>query len=478
MSDEWATSLIVTHDRHAEFVALSGDSNPLHTDPLAARRLPFGRVAVHGVHLALLALNAVAGRDSRTPTSVRCTFRHQVAPGDEIRIRISRTSATEYDVALEHDVWRVADMSVELGESGAPGASSASFGPPEPADPLNPPIAELSTAGGAIEVRAGIARLHTRVPHALRVLGERGVAELVTLTRLVGMHVPGLHSMFSSFDLAFGDTDEESEGLTYAMRRYDDRFSKATLDVAASTLRGTVVAFVRPSPVAASIGDTSPSPRAFAGQQWLVVGGSRGLGATTALLLGSGGANVRLTYRTGADDARSVASNVDATAYELDVELPDAGIDELTADGWAPSHVAYFASPPIFVGVAGVYSPGLERRFRDVYIDAFEELLDRLDTDRLRGIMWPSSTAVDRDVAGLAEYAVAKRRGEEHCELLRRRHPHIRIETPRFPRLETDQTTSIVPVEAGDAASAVLAALSPFSDGSSSADTLGSWSTP
>ena len=67
----------------AAFVALSGDANPLHTDPLAARRLPFGRVAVHGVHLALLALDAWGGAGGSAPGHVRATFRRPVGVDDE-----------------------------------------------------------------------------------------------------------------------------------------------------------------------------------------------------------------------------------------------------------------------------------------------------------------------------------------------------------------------------------------------------------
>ncbi|HNC74922.1 MAG TPA: MaoC/PaaZ C-terminal domain-containing protein, partial [Elusimicrobiota bacterium] len=37
-------------ERQNAFARLSGDANPLHVDPAAARRLLFGRAVVHGVH--------------------------------------------------------------------------------------------------------------------------------------------------------------------------------------------------------------------------------------------------------------------------------------------------------------------------------------------------------------------------------------------------------------------------------------------
>ena len=41
------------------FAALSGDHNPIHIDPIEARRMLAGRAVVHGVHLVLFALDSL-----------------------------------------------------------------------------------------------------------------------------------------------------------------------------------------------------------------------------------------------------------------------------------------------------------------------------------------------------------------------------------------------------------------------------------
>ncbi len=473
MSDEWEETHRVTDEMHRTFVESSGDSNPLHTDPVAARRLPFGRVAVHGMHLALDALDRLAAHTPRAPQRVRCTFRRSVGVGDELTTRITTTSERDVRIVVEHDVWRVADLEVRLAPdtthrgavADAPGlADPAAIALPETGVPFDPAASALATTMGSIDVLADMVALRGRFPHLVDVVGSCGAAELVSLSRLVGMYVPGLHSLFSSFDVEISTTDDDGEGgLRYAVSRFDDRFAKATIDVSSRTLRGALVAFARPLPVDPTIGDARPRPDEFAGQRWLVVGGSRGLGATASMLVAAGGGDVRLTYRIGVDDAELLAASIGAGARRLDVTDPGPGMAAILTDGWHPTHVAYFASPPIFDGAGGAYSARLEQRFRAIYVDGFRAVLDHLAIDRLDGVLWPSTEAVEHDVPGLAEYATVKREGEALCAALARDHDHLTVAVPRLPRLRTDQTASFLPVDYDDTATTVLEVLRTFS---------------
>lgn len=472
MSEEWEDTHCVTDEMQQAFVEASGDSNPLHTDPIAARRLPFGRVAVHGMHLALDALDRLAARAPRSPQRVECTFRRSVGVGDDLTTRITMTSDRDAHIVVGHDVWRVADLQVQLGPTARPSDTEdpdmvpEMVGVPDPGDPIDLPVSALPAAAGSIDVRADVTVLRQRFPHLVHVAGPSVGAELVSLTRLIGMHVPGLHSLFSSFDVTLQPTAAERRPpgrLQYSVSGFDERFAKATLDVSGRTLRGTAVAFVRPQPVDPTTGDARPRADEFSGQRWLVIGGSRGLGATAAMLVAAGGGDVRLTYHLGVDDAERLAASIGATARHLDVTDPGPGMATILTDGWHPTHLAYFASPPIFDGASGAYSTQLEQRFGSIYIDGFEAVLDRLALARLEGVLWPSTEAVEHDVPGLAEYAAVKRRGEERCAALAREHGHLTVATPRLPRLRTDQTASFLPVDYDDAPTTVLRVLRAFS---------------
>ncbi len=68
------------------FAWLSGDSNPMHLDSLAARRLIFGGPVVHGVHSLLWALDAVAGPAAAAIQSLKVEFLAPIPVGAEVAL--------------------------------------------------------------------------------------------------------------------------------------------------------------------------------------------------------------------------------------------------------------------------------------------------------------------------------------------------------------------------------------------------------
>jgi acyl dehydratase len=77
--------------RAALIYRLSGDKNPLHVDPDAARRAGFERPILHGLASYGMAALAVAAANGRAPvdvTAVQCRFSGVVFPGDLIDFKI------------------------------------------------------------------------------------------------------------------------------------------------------------------------------------------------------------------------------------------------------------------------------------------------------------------------------------------------------------------------------------------------------
>jgi acyl dehydratase len=86
--------IIVPVSRRAALIyRLSGDRNPLHADPAAARRAGFDRPILHGLASYAMAGVAVARACGQAPTqlsALQCRFSGAIFPGDAIEFRIWR----------------------------------------------------------------------------------------------------------------------------------------------------------------------------------------------------------------------------------------------------------------------------------------------------------------------------------------------------------------------------------------------------
>jgi nucleoside-diphosphate-sugar epimerase len=198
----------------------------------------------------------------------------------------------------------------------------------------------------------------------------------------------------------------------------------------------------------------------FAGSTALVVGGSRGIGELTAKLIAAGGGKTILTYHVGKSDAERVASEIAAVGGSCDVLAYDARLPaqpQLNGLLDTPTHLYYFATPQIFRRVRD--SRERLHEFRALYVDGFRALIEALSARRPDlSVFYPSSVAVMEGTRprGMLEYATAKAAGERLCADLDARHASLRISVERLPRLPTDQTASIVPVEESSALETML----------------------
>jgi NAD(P)-dependent dehydrogenase (short-subunit alcohol dehydrogenase family) len=279
------------------------------------------------------------------------------------------------------------------------------------------------------------------------------------------MEVPGLHSVLRGLELSESSSRNEPE-LTYHVQRVDERFSLVDLQVEAPGLSGSVSAGMRPTPtVQADYDAVRPlvSSGELAGEGALIIGGSRGLGETAVKLLAAGGADVRFTYCRGQSEANELVRQItgsgdSAVGFPHDVVEPQSGF-KLTRQlaPWQPTMLGYFATPHIFAGQRGRFSAELFRTFCDFYVTAFEATLASLPS--VRRVLYPSTIAIDDPQPNLMEYAAAKAAGENLCRSLAATHPEIRFACPRFPRLATDQTATLLASPGSDPILPVLAVL-------------------
>lgn len=427
------------------FAAASGDWNPAHVDALLARRLIAGGPIVHGVHALLWALDASGPGPGLA--RVRCSFRQPVRVGET-----ARATSDGSRLAVASGGRDALEATVEW-SAAAPGPRPAHA--PARAEPVLRSAEGLAAADGTLEIASGdlaalFPALAARVP-----AGQ--LAALVAVSRLVGMECPGRFSLLHALDLRF-DGRPVGAALAWRVERFDPRFSSVRIAVAADGLDGTVEAFLAPPPAAQPATSAlrgAIEAGSFTGARALVVGGSRGLGEAAAKLLATGGADVRVTYRDGEEDARRVCEDIRsagfrAEAVRLDVLDPDA---PAALGGLRPTHLLYFATPRIALAESARFSAELLRLYVACYVEGFVRLVDAAAADGAPlAVFYPSTAALETIQPKALEYASAKAAGEAACRHLERLYPAVRMVVSRLPRVRTDATATVMPVEAAEAA--------------------------
>ncbi|WP_243082965.1 3-oxoacyl-ACP reductase family protein [Streptomyces sp. 891-h] len=132
--------------------------------------------------------------------------------------------------------------------------------------------------------------------------------------------------------------------------------------------------------------------RPLSGKAALVTGGSRGIGAAVALRLAADGADVALTYESGAESAREVAERIKergGRAWTVRAALADEGSVRAAVDGAAEE----FGRLDILVNNAGTGAFGELETVRPAE-------LDRVLTVNVRGAYLVAQAAASRLAEG------------------------------------------------------------------------------
>jgi len=457
-----------------KFAELSGDINPIHTDAIASRRTYAGAPIVHGMHLLLWLLNEVAQTTAASEPlqALEVHFRNVVYIGERVDARLIESSERLLRHRLRVGTVIVADIAVTLGNPGPPRTVLPRQSPVidvERACDLS--LDQVSNLSGTVSTAADSDALREMFGAAVGWLGFQATAALARSSYLVGMLVPGLHSVYGGVDLALNPSEAEPF-LSFRVGEVDARFRSVSIDVCGGGWSGVVLGFGRAPPVAQpSLSELSGRVRVdeFRAVDALVVGGSRGLGELTAKLIAAGGGKSVITYATGEDDARNVVREIrdaGASCEMLRYDIKKAASEQLASLQRGSNQIYYYASPPTSGRARQKYSHERFENFCDYFVRGFRDLIDAADAAGWTfSAHYPSSINVGKPQSALTEFTMAKASGEALCADLARAMPHRRLLVSRLPALLTDQTASLTQLPIGDPIEVLLPILRDMTKG-------------
>ena len=445
------------------FAALSGDRNPLHVDPVAARRLLTGRPVVHGVHTLLRVLDGWADAVLPQRWRIEAEFLNPLSVGDGADMALDNDDAGEPRAVAS--VAGLACCRITLRTAEPAAAAPAPARDVEAIAIGDSPFDREPQAwvGRQQAIALPGARFDGDFPVACARLGERRVAAIALLSSYVGMVCPGLHSVFSTLLVEAGDNG--GDRLVFRVQRYDPRFRLFVIAFDGA-VRGQIKAFVRaPAQAQPDVAELRAMlvPGEFAGSVHWVIGGSRGLGEVVAKLLAAGGARVCLSYASGAADAQRVVQEIGAagapaaTARQLD--LLQGGFDNWLHEAPWPEAVWYFATPRIFRKRAAVFDEAVLDELLHFYVRRYAQLCVALEgaaSGRSVRVFCPSTAFVDERPKGMTEYTMAKAAAEVLTADLARTLRQVKPIAHRLPRLATDQTAGLITSRSASNAEALL----------------------
>lgn len=429
------------------FSKFSGDYNPMHIDPTSARRFLFSEPVVHGINLVLSALEywSSFNKCRFNLSNIKGEFFHPVFLDKEVLIEIKKNKNTHHlQIISQNKV--CSSFYFKLNDNAVQETDNILDKFPKKIKPKKNNLESIRGSEGEISLELKTEYLGYLFPSLHKYSSFNQIASLLSSTRIVGMHCPGMNSIYSSFNFTFNN---KSSKTTFKLDKIN-RFGFATINVSGYFL-GNINAILRPDFVKQKKFNQVKKlvdKNEFENQSALIIGGSRGVGEVTAKILSAGGADVLITYNKGKEDARRICDDINSNDGKI--SMINYNINNPTIiKNFQPTDIYYFATPNIFIGENNIFSSDIYNQFSKFYLSSFFNLVNYWEEKKVVNFFYPSTVAVDEMPNNMLEYSLAKYSAERMCEFLEN-NSNIKIFKPRIPRLATDQTVSFLPIKNND----------------------------
>jgi len=438
-------TILITYTE--EFVMLSGDNNPMHTNSTLSRRLMFGKPVIHGIYSVLLLIDAFHKYNNINDRIIylKVKFLKPIFDNDKCQIKFLK-SEDGYEIRglvdLETKLSVFIKLSKDIKENNlqfrnsCPRLKSPEF--------INPKT--ILGSSFKLDLFLNKTKFVKLFPNLSNKLNFNLFSVLLASTRSVGVYCPGANSLYS--ELLVSESNIQVSGFNLNVSKHYKSINLVKMQFEAINFTGMINSFFRQSPkkqIEYKRIKEIVKREDFFEEKVLIIGGSRGLGETAAKILAAFGAQVTITYARGKNDAKSIVDEIsESSGYCRMMELDIKKISEINLKQLGVyDSIFYFATPFISSNNKENFNTEIYQLFNDFYIKGFRDIYNIADTKGVLKIFYPSTTFIEEQPLDFKEYTLSKFKGELVCKSLNKRPKGPQIFYPRLPKMSTDQTSGI-----------------------------------
>ena len=286
----------------------SGDINPIHIDPISARRSITGQRTVHGINSLLWALDSLAKEERITVREIEANFLKPTFLEEEIKCIWNRRKQL---ITLLSDDIVLTTCRLKISQMRSP-LNIRIFSEKRNKKPRELSFIECSELTNQPFKIFGQEKLSNDLfPTFTALYGSIILCEIAAISQIVGMECPGMNSLFASLKLKI--VTNKNTIPKFDVITSNERFNFLEISVIGKTLNAKVGAFYRPSP-ARNLHITElcnhVKENEFNDVHSLIIGGSRGLGELVAKLIAAGGGKPIITYNVGKVEAEMLVDEI------------------------------------------------------------------------------------------------------------------------------------------------------------------------
>ena len=432
------------------FAKFSGDFNPIHLNEKESIKTHAGQPIVHGIHLLMWAIN-VLEVNITVNTSIHVNFKSQVDLNTEVFAHHDQQKNTilisnKDKLKIYADIKIIDhDNSNHIQPKNREVVFSLNSNSPE-----EPNIEDIlledknyNLFGGS---KIGLGKIF--FPFLVNNIGLNTVYEIACISSIVGMKIPGKHSLFVSLDLDFSSYENQENYIKVNSKH--ETLKIISINYHGINFKGDIKAFFRPEPSSTrSINDLKleyKDRNLLSKKTVLVIGGSRGIGAYVTKLCAIMGGEVTFTFNTNEEDAQKISKEVTNDEKKIEYfKLDVTDLKSIYKINKSFDHIYYFATPKIISNESEDLDISLINKYHLFYVTSFEEVIKFFSLkNKKSNFLYPSTTYINENREGFKEYIASKIEGENLCKAFNR-DLNIKILSPRLPPLDTDQNLSIIP---------------------------------